>query len=569
MIATALAHAFRLSTKPARQEPYSAGPGPFEIAASLAGETVTPETALNFSAVYAAVELKSNSLKTMPFFVYKRLPNGGNKPARDHPLYRLLHDAPNPEQTPGQFKKFLEATRLLWGNGYAFIEQNGIGRPTALWPIHPSRVEVRREEDNEIIYYVYNNDGTALPVRSKWMYHVMGLSLDGVSGVSVIGLARTSVGLGLALDRHGAQFYGNNAQPSVCVTHPGLVSDTGKKNMKESWRTTHGRHGEERYGVTLLEEGVTVHTLGMPHEDAQYLETRVFQVDEISRWFTIPPHKLAQLKGAIRANIEASQIEYVVDGVLPMTIDWEEEANRKLLMQSERATYFTKFQLKGLLRGDTKARGEFYKLLIQNGLASPNELRALEEMNPLGEEGDQHFVPMNMATLESFLDDQLDEESQADIAAPQVVPGQPQPPAPKEAEQPPAQPSPNIKAASQQIVTGVLRRLWREEKKAVKGAAARYLVDDDVERFTHWARRWYMKHANETRRAIVAPLRLALLLNGADGAAVEAEVVRRCQGVIARRDGLLGLLGNHKTETAALVGRQLERWESEYANTEA
>lgn len=567
MIASALAHAFRLSTKPARQEPYSAGPGPFEIAASLAGETVTPETALNFSAVYAAVNLISDSIKTLPFFVYKRLPNGGKKPVRDHPLYRLLHETPNSEQTPGQFKKFLQASALLWGNGYAYIEQNGIGRPTALWPVHPSRVEVRREDDNEIIYHVYNSDGTSLPVRSKWIYRLMGLSLDGVSAVSVIGLARTSVGFGLALDRHGAQFYGNNAQPGICLTHPGKVSDIAKKNMKESWRTAHGRHGEERYGVTLLEEGVTVHTLGMPHEDAQYLETRVFQVDEIARWFKVPPHKLAEMSKATFSNIEHQAIEYVTDTILPWTIEWEEEANKKLLMQSERATHFTKVQLKGLLRGDAKARGEFYKLLVQNGLASPNQILALEDENPIGEQGDQYFMPMNMRTLASFLEEELEEEEQSEVIPPQVAPGQPQPSTP-EAPAPEAPAPSNVKAASQQIVAGVLRRLWREEKKAVKGATARYLTDDDVERFTHWARRWYMKHANETRRAIVAPLRLALLLNGADGAAIEAEVVRRCQSVIARRDGLLGLLGNHKTGTAALVVRQLEIWEAERADTQ-
>jgi HK97 family phage portal protein len=360
------------------------------------GKTVNERTAMTTSAVYACVRVLSETIASLPLHVYRRV-NGGKEKAVDHNLYHLLHDEPNPEMTSFVFRETLMGHLLLWGNAYAQIIRDGRGKVIALYPLLPDRMEVGRTEQGEL-FYCYQKDGQQYLLHREEVLHVPGLSFDGLVGYSPIAMAKNAIGMALATEEYGSKFFANDARPSVVLEHPGILKDPAK--IRESWNEIY-RGSENAHRVAVLEEGMSVKTLSIPPEQAQFLETRKFQLEEICRIFRVPPHLVASLDRATFSNIEHQSISFVVHTIRPWLVRLEQAFNKALFTKQEKKEYFASFVVDGLLRGDYESRMRGYAVGIQNGFLSPNDVRSLENFNPI-ENGDVYAVNGNMVKLEDI-----------------------------------------------------------------------------------------------------------------------------------------------------------------------
>lgn len=364
---------------------------------AAAGIEIDELNALNLATVWACVTAVSQDLAKMPLGVYRVDPKTGAKTkAFDHPLYDLLRYEPNPETTPAVFRETLTAHALTWGNGYAIIERDGAGRPTRLWQQKPGRTTVQRLNTGEIIYRFTGDDGKQQTKYADDVLHIRGLGYDGLVGYSVIRQARQSLGAVAAAEKFGSDFFGNSAIPAGVLKHPGKLRDGGKA-LRDSWKALFGREGSERGGTAVLEEGVTFERLTLPNEDAQFLETRQFDIPQVCRWFRVPPHKVFDLMRGTFSNIEHQSIEYVTDSLLTWAVRWEQELERKCFSREERSGYDVEHKMDGLLRGDTKSRYEAYKIAREWGWMSANDILRKENENPIPN-GDGYLVPLNMTS---------------------------------------------------------------------------------------------------------------------------------------------------------------------------
>jgi HK97 family phage portal protein len=363
-----------------------------------AGVYVDTDVALTYSTVWACVRVVSETVAQLPWKVYQKTAKGKKEVSSDkNTIAWLLHVQPNPETTAFRFKRLMAAHVLTRGNAYAEIERDVQGRVLWLWPIHPDRVKPVRV-DGALAYEVKNDGRQTAVIPADDMLHFRGLGDDDLIGMSVIAKAKESIALGIAMERFGARFFKNGTHMGGSVTHPGKLSPEAKKNIEESLKKRAG--GENQNSTLVLEEGMKYEKLGIPPEDAQFLESRQFQVTEICRWFRVPPHKVQDLSRATWNNIEHQSIEFVTDTICPWTVNFEEEANIKLFGRTNRGVYYTKFSLGALLRGDATARATLYAQARQWGWMSVNDIRELEDLNGIGKPGDQYLVPSNMTTPE-------------------------------------------------------------------------------------------------------------------------------------------------------------------------
>lgn len=374
--------------------------------ATTAGLSVSPQGALAIAAYYACLRTIAEDVGKLPLLVYRRLSPRGKERATEHPLYNLLHNAPNSDMTAMTFREVLTHHAVGWGNGYAEIVTDGRGEVSALYPIHPSRVALRRDDQGGVVYDVYGETvlgardvGRVVRLPSENVLHIKGLGADGLSGYSVAQLAAESLGLSLAAQTFGAAFFGNGTALGGVLEHPGTLSDTAVAHLRESWQTRYGGP-ENANKPAILEEGMKWTRLGIPPDEAQFLETRQFQVREVARWFRMPPHKIQDLTEATFSNIEQQSIEYVTDTLMPWLVRWEQELRRKLFAREP--DIFAEHLVLGLLRGDQAARAAYYKDLFNVGALSPNDIRELENENPIpGRAGDRYYIQMNMTTLDT------------------------------------------------------------------------------------------------------------------------------------------------------------------------
>jgi HK97 family phage portal protein len=368
------------------------GPGP-----TISGESVSEFTALNVSAVWAAVQSIAGSIASLPLIHYKRLPTGGKTRFTESRLHRVLHDELNPEMSAMVGRETLQGHVLLWGNCYAEIQRNDLGQVVALWPIEPHRVTPRRRSpDGPIEYRVLNESGGTVTIPADRMFHIPGLGFDGIEGHSVVSKARQTIGLAMATERFGSTFFGQGTWFGGALSHPRSLSQTARKNLETSLRERH-ESAAQAHKFVLLEEGMTWTNTTMPLDDAQFLQTRRFQIVEIARWFNMPPHKLRDLERATFSNIEQQSIEWVVDTLRPWLVRWEQEINRKLIAPLERRQQFAEHLVDALLRGDQATRFGAYAVGRQWGWLSANDVLELENRNPLSAaEGDTYLVPANM-----------------------------------------------------------------------------------------------------------------------------------------------------------------------------
>ena len=373
---------------------------------SKSGVNVSPETAMRVGAVYACVNIIAQSVAQLPLIVYERSEDGRTKSRLpDHPLAKLLK-RPNFWQTPYEFWLMMIGHVALRGNAYA-IKNIVRGQTRELIPVHPNRVQVIQTAELKLIYKFTDKGGKVFDLAQERILHLKGLSWNGFTGISPIEQARESIGLSLATEQHGAALFKNGAQPGLILMHPGTLKPDARKNIKKSWdeRFT----GENAFGTAVLEEGLKPETVGMTSEDAQFIETRKYQAVDIARFWNVPPHKIAILDRATFSNIEEQNIDFVVDTLMPYTVNAQQVIMRDLLLPGERQKVFVEFLLDGLLRGNSKARGEFYKKAITCGWMTRNEVRAAENLNPI--DGlDEILVPMNMAPEES--EEEPNEESE-------------------------------------------------------------------------------------------------------------------------------------------------------------
>lgn len=366
---------------------------------TAAGVNVTPTKALQYSAVFGCVRILAETVAQLPLPVYERLPNGGKRKATQHHLYSLLHDLPNPEMTSFELRETLMGHLGTWGNAYAEIEYDRAGRPLGLWPLRPDRTTPERVNGN-LIYNTTLPTGETVPLANERVMHIRGLGFDGLLGYSPIGLARQAIGLGLAAEEFGARFFSNDARPGGVLEHPGTLGEDAFKRVKQSWDDAH-RGLERSHRVAILEEGLTFKEVGIPPEDAQYLETRKFQVTDVARFYRVPPHMLADLDRATFSNIEQLSLEFVIYTLTPWLVRWEQGIHRDLMTPAERQRYLAEFLVNGLLRGDIESRYQAYSIGRQNGFLSANDIRRMENMNPI-EDGDVYLVPLNMIPASSL-----------------------------------------------------------------------------------------------------------------------------------------------------------------------
>lgn len=377
----------------------------FLFGPTSSGNVVTERTAMQTTAVYACVRVLSEAIAGLPLNLYRYTPDGGKEKAINHPLYRLLHDAPNPEMTSFIFRETLMSHLLLWGNAYAQIIRNGMGEVVGLYPLMPDRMEVDRDEEGNLVY-IYTKYFDEAGARHRYeqvklpawqVLHIPGLGYDGLIGYSPIAMARNAIGMSMAAEDFGATFFANGATPGGVLEHPGIVKDP--ERLRESWHAQFS--GKNSHNIAVLEEGMTFKPMSIPPEEAQFLETRKFQIDEIARIFRVPPHMVGDLEKSSFSNIEQQSLEFVKYTVGPWVARWEQSLSQALLLPSEKTRYTIKYNLDGLLRGDYESRMNGYAVGRQNGWLSANDIRELENMNriPAEEGGDEYLINGNMTKL--------------------------------------------------------------------------------------------------------------------------------------------------------------------------
>ena len=379
----------------------------FMFGRSAAGQSVNERSAMQMSAVYACVRILAESIASLPLHFYQYNDAGGKEKAVNHPLYWLLHDEPNPEMSSFSFRETLMTHLLLWGNAYAQIIRNGRGEVIALYPLMPDRMTVDRDARGRI-YYEYarsESDANTLGKKSSVIlspedvFHIPGLGFDGLVGYSPIAMAKQAIGMGLACDEYGASFYQNGAQPGGVLEHPNVLKDP--KRVRESWNAIY-QGSKNAHRIAVLEEGMTYKPITISPEQAQFLETRKFQIDEIARIFRVPPHMIGDLEKSSFSNIEQQSLEFVKYTLAPWISRWEQAIQRSLLLMSERTRYFARFNVEGLLRGDYQSRMNGYAVACQNGWMSANDIRELESLDMIPDEqgGNLYLINGNMTKLE-------------------------------------------------------------------------------------------------------------------------------------------------------------------------
>ncbi len=363
---------------------------------TTSGKTVNERTAMQTTAVYACVRILAETIASLPLHTYRYTENGKEK-ARDHPLYNLLSNEPNPDMTSFVFRETLMSHLLLWGNSYSQIIRDGRGKVLAIYPLLPDRMIVNRSEKGEI-YYLYNKEGQEYILTKDEVLHIPGLGFDGLVGYSPIAMAKNAIGMAIATEEYGAKFFANGANPGGVLEHPGVVKNP--QRIRDSWNAVY-QGTSNAHRIAVLEEGMKFQPIGIPPEQAQFLETRKFQTEEICRIFRIPPHLIGDLERATFSNIEHQSISFVVHTIRPWLVRIEQSINKSLFSESEKKEYFVSFVVEGLLRGDYESRMRGYSIGIQNGFMSPNDVRSLENMNPIPDEegGNTYMVNGNMLKL--------------------------------------------------------------------------------------------------------------------------------------------------------------------------
>ena len=379
------------------QDQISAAPE-FDFGAAASGKNVTEETAIQISTVYACVRVLAETIASLPLNVYESDGKGGSRIAENHPLEYLLHDAPNEEMTSFIWREQMMTQILLRGNSYSQIVRNGKTAIMSIYPLLSSNMTVDRDDSGALTYKYQMADENTITLSPAEVLHIPGMGFDGIMGYSPIALMKTTLGLTLAAEEYGSKVFGNGATPAGVLTHPNRLKDPEK--LRNAWNAAYG--GSANAGkIDILEAGMKFERISMQNSEAQFLETRKFQVSEICRIYRVPPHMVGDLEHATFSNIEHQSISFAVHTIRPWLVRIEQSMNKALFSKNERGKYFVKFNMDGLMRGDYKSRMEGYAIARQNGWMSADDIRGLENLNPIGaaKGGEEYLVNGNMIPI--------------------------------------------------------------------------------------------------------------------------------------------------------------------------
>lgn len=520
--------------------------------AVASGARVNEDTALSATAIWAGVRVISETLAMLPFKLMERIDERHKQPARALTLYRLLHSSPNPEQTSFEFREMQQGFLLTWGNCYAQKIYNGRGEVTELWPLVPWRVTPERTRANGLAYRVTlpDNGGTTV-LSSDDVLHIKGFSSTGLIGDNVIQRFREAIGLSLAAEEFAARFFGNGLNAGGVFEHPGKLGTEANKHLRASINERQGGLSNS-HRFMILEEGMKWQQITVDPEKAQALEMRKFQVTEASRILRLPPHLLYDLERSTNNNIEWQGQEFVTYSLQPWFTRWEQRVDLSCLLPSQRSRYFTQFEVKGLLRGDTAARTAFYKQMFDVGAYSPNDILEHEDEQPV-EGGDQRFVQLNLVPL-----DKVAELVVAQMEAKKPQP--PEPPKPPKDDTSPAESAPEPRsirpdpyAALEPVVRAEFDRIVRRQVKAVRGA-----MKKPAQEFRIWADGFFEK---ETALVVESLTPALLTLRALTGETVDAQGFAALDTTKALTEIRAALAMPEHMDTR--VGAVLTTWESQ------
>lgn len=369
---------------------------------TIAGANITPKTALSISPWYACVRILAETIASQPFITYRRRTEGGRERATDHPVYRLLHDAPNPFMTAMEFIESRQAHLLGWGNAFAEIEWSKAGRPVALWPLPPDHIRIQVMPD-QLWYYVRPPDGgPEIQLRQEQMLHVRGLSSDGVIGYGVVDLLRESLGLTQVEQEYRARFFKNDARPGGIIEYPGMLSDDAYRRYKQDWQEVYGGIGN-KFRLAFLEQGLKYHDTAFTPEAAQFIEGRKFQKEEMAMITGVP---LILLQGTEKATswgtgIEQFLLAFAQFTIRPWNKRWEGRFNASLFTEPEQRSFYVEALMEDFLRADSKTRAEVMQIWRRNGIVNANQWLEMENRNPIpGDAGEIYVIEGNMTRLD-------------------------------------------------------------------------------------------------------------------------------------------------------------------------
>jgi len=459
----------------------------FGGAESATGKRVTETMAMTNMGVFACVRIKAETIAWLPLKVYERLQPSGKRPAPEHPLYRIVHDEPNEFMTAFSMREAMQGHLDLWGNNYARIEIDGGGGAIGMFPFRPDRVRPFRK-NGSLRYEIRFDDGVEI-LPDEEMIHVPGLGWDGLVGFSPIRMAMEAVGFAMGLEEFGARYIGQGFAPSGIFTHPGKLGDKAYLRLKKDLAAKHQRL-EDKHRALILEEGLGWQQVGIKPDEAQFLATRKFQLAEIARLFRMQLSKLQDLDRQTHSNIEQQAIEHVLDTIAPSARRWEQEFNRKLLSADDRGKFFVEFNFDALMRGDSKARSEFYNQMFMIGAYSINDILEIENRNRV-EGGDRRFVPLNMVPLDQVDDLEPESDSRARLPA---GPGR----------------SVEIRRRVQRthvrLLSDAAARVLRKEISAVRRAITKHLEARDVAGLRAWIETFYRDRPADVTRTFLPAL---------------------------------------------------------------
>lgn len=556
-------------------------------ARSAAGVGVNAGNAMTLAAVFACVRVIADNVGMLPLITYRRLSNGGKMRAADHPLYPLLHDAPNSEMGAYEFRRLAMAHMLAWGNAYAEVVYGDGGQVQGLYLLRPDRMELMRR--GGALVYVYRLDSEkVIEFNQSQILHLR----DAYSGTGLVGNSRIKahaeeIGFGMALREFGNRYFGNGARPGVVLKHPGRLSAEAAGRLKADWSVAHeGLTNAHR--VAVLEEGMGLETIGIPPEESQFLESRKYSVTEIARIYGVPPHKIGDLDRATWGNIEHQQLDFVQGTLQPHLVNIEQAITRTLLQPSERQTVYVEHLIEGLLRGDTATRYNVYVSAVQNGIMTRNEIRLRENLNPVAG-GDEFLVPLNLAPVGSMRSDEpaetrcscgdTDHTTETRAEEGDILP-------------------PNLAAirrerqriARRQVgpLSDAAGRLVRRETADLRRAVSRYLGARSVDGFRKYLDRFYedlrgvvgdyfaaqlIAYAQQSTDLVTAELGREVDFDDAMRGFVQEFIDTFAGAWVARSqrqiDALLDQAQTDGTDPAALVSERLDGWDETRPGKEA
>jgi len=487
------------------------------------GLTITPDTALSVTAVFQALRFMSFMQASLPCITYQKDRAGEDRRrAPEHPVYALLHDSPNPEMSAFDFWSTLGSHKLGRGNGLAEIQFDNSGQLQYLWPLNPGMTEIARNENYELRYLVtLPRTGERRVLRPEQVFHLRGLSREGLWGISVIAMHRNAIGLAKGTETFGSAYFGNGAEPGVVLRHPKTLSTDAHTRIRESWEQAH-MGLDQAHRMAILEEGMEIEKIGFNPEDSQFLETRQFQIVEIARMFGIPPHLLFDLTNATFSNIEQQSLEFVIYHLRPWLVSDEQQIKRSLFLERERKQgYYAEFLVDAIIRGDIATRFASYQVGLNNGMYTINDVLRKENMNTIGKQGDQRFMALNMAVLDENGVPQGNSQSPQDPNTPaknvnkNSAPPQTPPPAPPQISATSAE---YLERGEQIFIKPILldaaERILKREANELESAKERYLKKNKPEKFTAWIEEFYKRDYPAFIQTVLKPLMMAKFITG-------------------------------------------------------